>query len=449
MINAMSKDFYHDTPPRIMGSETEYTTQEENHGHGINILNHIDNSKFLSTFSPENDASIWLTNGARLYIDYGDLCEYATPECTSAHEVLAHEKAGEITVQQMVARAHPSNRVYKRTGYDDTRGKDGTKILSAFSAGHHENYYTPLAQSSEQSYAMHALHAYLSTRHIWSGTGMVGEFGYVISQKADAIDFSAKNNLTEHGSKIPHRLNANNRLEVRVGEGNMSNWAVVQKFAMTSLVLRLIEHDRFPKHLIPESSPTWIMRFLSYNPMAAFEMSDQEITATQHQREIAEHALDFAMEHVIDIPSEEITAAEEILRACDDIDQFHAYEAPLEIIADRIDWAAKLDLMHSRGIADSEIMTANFEAVMMDIKWEDISKRGISRLWYSKRQRPSIKPDAITRAEYKAPNTRAALRSKLAMEAKTKGETIHLLDWNTIEGDSSRRSLDDPYAAHM
>ncbi len=445
MSSPTPEEFHHATPPRIMGSETEYTTQNIFTQDGKS-LDHIEQSKFLSRLSPDNESSIWLRNGARLYIDYGDLYEYATPECTTAHEVCAHEKAGEVTVQQIVTSADPNNdKVYKRTGYDDVTTSDGVRLIDSGSVGHHENYYTPLAQSTEKFYAINALHAYLATRPIWSGAGMVGEFGYLLSQKADAIDFSSKNNATEHGSKMPHRLSADNRLEIRTGEGNMSNWAIVQKFAMTSLVLRLIEHGRFPQHLMPTVPMTQLMRFLSYNPAASFPVGDQEMTAAQHQKQLAEHALDFAMENIIDIPAEEITAAEEILEACRLTDLVLTHYLPLHAIADRIDWAAKLLFLHEKDILGSDIQSANLEAVMIDLKWEDISKSGLSRRWYAKYQKPLLKPVAVDRAEYTPPHTRAAARVALVEEARARGEIAYLIDWNVIEVDSGRYTLNDPY----
>ena len=452
MITRMSyttDDFIHNTPPRIMGSETEYTMQQECITRNTKVLDSLNPAKFLCKFSPDSENSIWLKNGARLYVDYGDLCEYATPESTTAHEVCAHERAGEITVQQVTTTSNPGNdKVYKRTGYDDVYGDDGTQILSSNSAGHHENYYTPLAQTTEKLYAISALHSYLATRPIWSGAGMVGEFGYLISQKADAINYESKSNAVDHGNKMPHRLGANNRLEIRTGEGNMSDWAIIQKFAMTSLILRLIEHGRFPHHLIPrtrQTEPTQLMRYLSYNPSASFQIGDYEMTAAQHQKQLAEHAYDFAMEHITDIPVEEVTAAEEVLEACRQIDLVHDHSLPLHAIADRIDWAAKLLFLHDKGIYDSQIKSANLDAVMFDLRWEDISKRGISRLWYAKYQKPLLKPAEINRAEYTPPATRAATRVKLVREAIDRCERTSLVDWNTIELGSGLRSLSDPY----
>ncbi len=44
-------------------------------------------------------AGEFLGNGGRFYIDRGAHPEYATPECSSIREVVAHEKAGDRTVR--------------------------------------------------------------------------------------------------------------------------------------------------------------------------------------------------------------------------------------------------------------------------------------------------------------------------------------------------------------
>ena len=444
------EDFIYGTPPRIMGSETEYTTSTVVPSESTQIIKHIDGSKALVSSSPDNEDSVWLKNGAHIYVDYGDLHEYASPECTSANELLLYEKAGEEIIQAAATATLPIplDRVYKRAGYAEVILDDDTVIHRSMSTGHHENYYFPFTKLIPAgSVALQELNAYLSTRAIWSGTGMVNEDGYNISQKADSINFLGKA-ATDEGSKPPYRIHEDDsRLEIRTGEGNMSEWAIVQKFAMTSLVLRLIEHGRFPIHLITRVDPNYIMSSVSHDPKVHLAPDyDMQYTAATHQRMIAQHALDFA-EHQPNIPDEEIHAAEEIIRATSEIDQYLKGEAPLSAISNRIDWAAKYDRMLQKGFQKSDFTTDNLEAVMHDLSWENVSKRGISRLWYKHNNGVfTAKPDDIERAHYVPPATRAQKRTQAIRDASKNG-MVNFVGWERVDSDHGMVSMPDPYAA--
>ena len=46
-------------------------------------------------------SNVFLANGARLYLDVGSHPEYATPECDSIYDLVAHDKAGERILEQL------------------------------------------------------------------------------------------------------------------------------------------------------------------------------------------------------------------------------------------------------------------------------------------------------------------------------------------------------------
>ena len=85
--------FLQGTPRRTMGSETEYTT-----GLSGSLIDRVD-ERYVSYYNDENE--LWMKNGARLYVDYGKLVEYATPECTSGQMVLLHERIGQLVVRNV------------------------------------------------------------------------------------------------------------------------------------------------------------------------------------------------------------------------------------------------------------------------------------------------------------------------------------------------------------
>jgi hypothetical protein len=443
-------NFVHGTPPRIMGSETEYTTGTKSESESASFFANIDPSKILTPSSPENNKSLWLKNGAHIYQDAGYVHEYASPECMSATELLHYEKAGEEIIQAAATAAltTPFDRVYKRAGYADVYGKNGAQILEQMSTGHHENYYFPFTNLLTRGLlAQQELDSYLSTRAIWSGTGLVGEHGFDISQKASAVNFRG-NSSTDDGDKIAYKMHDESaRLEIRTGEGNMSEWVIVQKFAMTSLVLRLIEHGRFPPHLLLPSDPTYAMRSMSRYPAAAI-LGLEHISAANHQKMIAEHALDFA-EHQPSIPAEEIHATEEIIRACRQIDDYLLRSGDIANISDRIDWAAKYHRMIEKGFTEFDITTENLEAVMHDISWENISVRGISRLWYKRKKGLIIaKPEDIEYASYVPPETRAKERVQ-AIKNTSKQRRLNYVTWNIVDTDRGMLKLPSPYGNQL
>ena len=61
----------------------------------------------LTSFAPIVEthlANTVLTNGARLYVDHAHP-EYSTPECSTAIELVAHDKAGELVLARSMAAA--------------------------------------------------------------------------------------------------------------------------------------------------------------------------------------------------------------------------------------------------------------------------------------------------------------------------------------------------------
>ena len=50
-------------------------------------------------------SNVFLTNGSRLYLDVGSHPEYATAECDSLRQVVAHDRAGERIIEGLVVDA--------------------------------------------------------------------------------------------------------------------------------------------------------------------------------------------------------------------------------------------------------------------------------------------------------------------------------------------------------
>ena len=421
--------FRENVSPRIMGSETEYTAQFIFRDDAL-LRKIIPERYILDDGYTESD--VWLTNGGRIYQDYGDLLEYATPECRSAQEVALHEQAGERLVVEMISQLSSMKLLkgeraaaYKRSGYDLVLNRTGNILLEPMSAGHHENYATYLDPSTS-AFVASALASYLATRPVWSGAGIVTTSGYAVSQKGSAIDFTSSRTV-DHGSKTGFIYREDERrLEIRSGEGNMSPWQVVQKFALTSLILRLIENGKLPdKLLVTPSDASSLLHHLS-RPMSADDLR----IVSKHQRSFAEEGLRFAEKHP-DVPREEIAAAEAVIETTRQIDEFSRNADALSLLSNRLDWAAKRAYMVSRGLKPQEISTANLVAVSYDLRWEDVALGGIARRWYKKAMHTKPDEASIRRALHQPPATRAMARTDAI---KTLHDDIHAINWSSVSG---------------
>lgn len=409
------EEFRHGAPARIFGSETEYTSPF--------------NSQIqqLYQFVPDDliahgfyNKSLWLKNGARLYRDLGDVIEYATPECHSGEQVLCYEKAGEQEVSDIVRNMGIETnddeiwRAYKRSGYAPVRDENGEEIIHQSGVGHHENYLSSL-DLDDCDIASRALESYLSTRAIWAGAGLVGARGYEVHQKASDITSYThqKDNYVylssvDYGRKIGFQSQSDHRLEIRLGDGNISAWAIRTKYAMTSFVLRLIEHESFPEELTIDARRGPLRRKVSQDPNAEFQTADkQSTTAALHQKAIARACLDFATKHpLLSIPKEELTAALAIETLGSDIDKYLNGSNTLHELAVRIDWAAKLLNLHNHGIPSTQISTSNMAAVKYDLQWEQLGSDSASARWY-RSVHNEAEPYAVARARTVAPKGRA------------------------------------------
>ncbi|MGB4767843.1 MAG: proteasome accessory factor PafA2 family protein [Candidatus Saccharimonas sp.] len=438
-MTSLEPNFFQNTPQRAMGSETEYTVQ-----HPAPLPPLRDAILLRPYIQYERDANdYFLSNGARLYYDMahseyvGDVVEYATPECLSAEQVLTYEKAGEQIVTEfayeIAANAATGYPVFKRSSYahipgihDEADETPGSYQL--VSAGHHENYSTPLTFDRDLP-----LLSYLVTRPLWAGAGIVTENGYELSQKRNALSYgSDSEELTIHGHKMPIRWRPD-RLEVRSGDGNMSPWAIRTKFAMTSLVLRLIEHNAFPRDAIFSSR-----KFLqaaaeraSTNPLAVLiGLHGRGENALSHQAAIASAGMRFADKY--DIPKEEYQAAKDVLEVSRSFTPYSSMMHSAEQLADRVDWAAKLVYIRNQlGLTSTllaDITTNSLPAVQYDLLWEAMGYGAPSTRHYT-RTGNVTKPKRISQALDTTPNTRARVRTQLLREF---GSDVLAAGWGAV-----------------
>ena len=90
---------------RIFGLENEYGVTCTFRGQRRLSPDEVARYLFRRVVSWGRSSNVFLRNGARLYLDVGSHPEYATPECDSLVDLVAHDKAGERILEGLLVDA--------------------------------------------------------------------------------------------------------------------------------------------------------------------------------------------------------------------------------------------------------------------------------------------------------------------------------------------------------
>ncbi len=90
---------------RIFGLENEYGVTCVFRGQRRLSPDEVARYLFRRVVSWGRSSNVFLRNGARLYLDVGSHPEYATPECDSLIDLVAHDKAGERILEGLLVEA--------------------------------------------------------------------------------------------------------------------------------------------------------------------------------------------------------------------------------------------------------------------------------------------------------------------------------------------------------
>ena len=123
---------------RIFGLETEYGVTCTYRGQRRLSPDEVARYLFRRVVSWGRSSNVFLRNGARLYLDVGSHPEYATPECDSVTDLVAHDRAGERILEGLLVDAEKrlhdegiAGEIYLFKNNTDSAGN---------SYGCHENY---------------------------------------------------------------------------------------------------------------------------------------------------------------------------------------------------------------------------------------------------------------------------------------------------------------------
>jgi len=340
---------------RLMGIETEYAVSAMYPWGGsfdqcelVNRLLGLARGKLVHL--PDIASGMYLGNGARFYLDYGNHPELTTPECTSPWDVVRYILAGERILADLteeLARDLAVEVMVFKSNVDY-----GSKWVTW---GCHESYMHRAAQYELSDQII----PHLVTRIIYTGAGGFNSqssgLEFTLSPRVPHLANVVSNNSTSDRG-IFHTKNESlsspgfHRLHIICGESLCSETAMWLKVATTALVVAMAEAGLRPGLAVGLRSPLQAMQTIARDPSCS-ALVETVGGRRQSALEIQYHYLSLAEKHLGDSrmpPWAEAVCGKwrEMLN--------RLLDAP-ESVADTLDWGIKRALYasfaNSRGVA--------------------------------------------------------------------------------------------------
>ena len=435
---------------RIFGLENEYGVTCTFRGHRRLSPDEVARYLFRRVVHWGRSSNVFLENGARLYLDVGSHPEYATPECDSVTELVAHDKAGERILEGLLEAAEVRLHEEGITG-DVFLFKNNTDSAGN-SYGCHENYL--IAREGEFSRMADMLIPFLISRQIFTGAGkvLVGPRGahFAISQRADHIWEGVSSATTRSRPIIntrdePHAdAERYRRLHVIVGDSNMNEWTTFMKVGITDLVLRMIEGNTVMRDLTLEN-PIRAIREISHDVTCRRTVrlaNGRELSALDLQEEYYERTSKF-----LDRRGAEPVAKQLLEEWREALDALGAGE-PDRLIR-KVDWVAKRALVE-RYRRRHDLPLSSPRVAMLDLAYHDVDRdRGLYYLLEraEKVERASSEAEVSLAMREPPQTTRAKLRGDFIRRAK-EARRDYTVDWVHLKlNDQAQRTVlcKDPF----
>src|SRR3954466_1948469 len=436
---------------RICGLETEFGVTCTFHGQRRLSPDEVARYLFRRVVSWGRSSNVFLRNGARLYLDVGSHPEYATAECDSLSQLVAHDKAGERILEDLLVDAE-RRLVDEGIGGDIYLFKNNTDSAGE-SYGCHENYL--VARAGEFSRIADVLLPFLVTRQLICGAGKVLQTPrgavYCLSQRAEHIWEGVASATTRSRPIInprdePHAdAERYRRLHVIVGDSNMAEATTLLKVGTAHLVLEMIEAGvQFRDFTL--DNPIRAIREISHDLTGRRTVrlaGGREASALDIQREYYSRAV----EHLATRGSEDPTMTRvvelwgRVLQAVESGD--------LSMIDREIDWAIKHRLVE-RYRARGGLDLANPRIAQLDLAYHDIRRgRGLFDLLQRKGLVDRVTDDGEIELAKDTPpqSTRAKLRGDFIAAAQAAGRDF-TVDWVHLKlNDQAQRTVlcKDPF----
>ncbi|MDX2340470.1 Pup--protein ligase [Micrococcus sp. M4NT] len=426
---------------RIFGLETEYGVQHWNPGARPLSAEEVVRYLFRPVVEWGRSSNVFVRNGSRLYLDVGSHPEYATAECSTLEELIASDAAGDLILQDLIAKAEDhmaadgiGGRIYLYRNNADSSGS---------SYGSHENYL--LRRRTEYRRLTEALVPFLVSRQILVGAGRVvpagtwpdgsGTAHFAFSQRADFVQDGVSSSTTRSRPIIntrdePHAdASEYRRLHVIVGDTSLSEHTHLLRFGATDLLLRMIEAG-FPLGDRVVAQPTRAVRQISHDLTGTARIALREGDASA--LELQEHYLGRARAFV-DREGAHHERVEEILELWGAVLEAVRSQdfTPIE---DRIDWAIKRRVLEDYR-ARHDLAWDSPRVAQLDLAFHDITEgRGLFRILRERGTVRRLLPEDAARDAVGAapPTTRARVRADFIARARERGMD-YAVDWTTLK----------------
>ncbi|WP_029069617.1 Pup--protein ligase [Jonesia quinghaiensis] len=439
---------------RIFGLETEYgiTYSHPTDDHHMSA-DEVARQLFKKVVAWGRSSNVFLRNGSRLYLDVGSHPEYATAECDNVEQLIAHDRGGELILNDLVLDAQQR---IAQEGYNGTIHLFKNNTDSAGNSyGCHENYL--VRRQGDFGRLADILIPFLITRQVLVGAGKIlatpNGPAYCFSQRADHM-WEAVSSATTRSRPIintrdePHAdAEYYRRLHVIVGDSSMSQATTLLKVGATDMVLRLIEAG-IPMRDLALDNPMRAIRDVSHDITGRATVTlanGRVLTAWQLQEIYLDKVRQFTA-----ATGEETTIDTQVFDLWER--GIHAIETQNPASIDtELDWAIKKKLLdryqNKLGCTLDDPRLAR-----LDLAYHDISPTTglVHRLENRGLMRTLVTNNDITHAsEHPPTTTRASLRGRFVRAAQDKKKD-YTVDWVHLKlNDQAQRTVlcKDPFAA--
>jgi proteasome accessory factor A len=397
---------------------------------------------------------VFLTNGSRLYLDVGSHPEYATAECDSLIDLIAHDRAGERILEGLAVEAE--QRLHDEGVFGDVYLFKNNTDSAGNSYGCHENFL--IDRSGDFSILADQFIPFLISRQLIAGAGKVlttprGAI-YCLSQRADHMWEGVSSATTRSRPIIntrdePHAdADLHRRLHVIVGDSNMSEPTTLLKVGSAHLVLRMFEAGVTMRDMSLDN-PIRAIREISHDITGTTPVklsTGRELSALAIQSEYYDKVSDFAhREGLSDDPLVRriLDLWERTLKAVDAQDS--------SSIDREIDWAIKQRLL-DRYMAKHDLTLDSPRIAHLDLAYHDIN-RARSPFYLMEKQglieRVTTDLQVFEAKSIPPQTTRAKLRGDFVRKAQERRRDF-TVDWVHLKlNDQAQRTVlcKDPFAS--
>lgn len=437
---------------RIFGIENEYGVTCVLRGQRRLSPDEVARYLFRRVVSWGRSSNVFLENGARLYLDVGSHPEYATPECDSIYDVVAHDRAGERILEGLVESAE------RRLAEEGIRGDIYLYRNNTDSAGNsygcHENYL--IRRHADFQRTIDTLIPFFVTRQIWAGAGkLLGTARgtiFSLAQRAEHI-WEGSSSATTRSRPIintrdePHAdAERYRRLHVIAGDSNMSEYATFAKIGSTVALLQMLEDEVVFRDLTLEN-PIRAIREISHDMTCRRTVrlaNGRELSALDIQWEYLERVLRYTRTTGVGPEVEKAVAMWEHLLT--------GLEKDPMTLNREVDWVAKYHLI-DRYQARHKLPLSSARLALIDLNYHDVNQdRGLFyKLEQAGLMERMVTDEAVSQAMLEPPSTtRARLRGAFIRAAKEKRRDF-TVDWVHLKlNDQAQRTVlcKDPFKAY-